>query len=137
MNRNVRSVLFALLAAAPLTCGAVDLEAYLKKDTFTDIKISPAGDYLAAIVPYEDRTGLVIMRRADNQLTAQFQMERNSHVETFDWVNDTRVLISMSEKIGDLEQPRSHPRRAGGRGHAAVEARVTPPGWTPPAPWKA
>ena len=57
-------------------------------------------------MPYEDRTGLVIMRRADSQVTAQFQMERNSHVQSFQWVNDTRVLMSMAEKIGALVQPR-------------------------------
>ena len=106
MIRNVRSVLFALLAAVPMSGAAVDLEGYLKKDTFTAIKISPTGEYLAAIVPYEDRTGLVIMRRSDNQLTAQFQMERNSHVQTFDWVNDGRVVMSMAEKIGELVKPR-------------------------------
>ena len=106
MNRNIRSVLFALLAAAPLTAASVDLEAYLKKDNFNEIKISPTGDYFAAIVPYEDRTGLVIMRRADGKVTAQFQMERNSHVQSFQWVNDTRVLMSMAEKIGALVQPR-------------------------------
>ncbi|OHE83640.1 MAG: peptidase S9 [Lysobacterales bacterium RIFOXYD1_FULL_69_11] len=106
MNRNVRSVLLVLLAAVPLSGGAVDLGAYLKKDTFKEIKISPNGDYFAAIVPLEDRTGLVIMRRSDNQLTGQFQMDRNSHVEEFHWVNDSRVLISMAEKMGALAQPR-------------------------------
>ena len=107
MNRNVRSVLLALLAAAPLTGGAVDLEAYLKRDTFNEIKISPSGDHFAATVPLEDRTALVIMRRSDNAVTGNFVMGRNTHVSDFDWVNEERVLISMAEKFGAMAQPRA------------------------------
>ena len=43
--------------------GAVDVQAYVKKDRFNDIKLSPNGDYYAATVPLEDRTALVISHR--------------------------------------------------------------------------
>ena len=51
-------------------------------------------------------TALAIMRRADNKLTATFQLGRNTHVNEFWWVNAERVLISIAEKFGEMDQPR-------------------------------
>lgn len=84
---------------------AVDVDAFVKKDRFDTIKISPTGEYYAATVPLEDKTALVIMRRAGNTLTGTFVLGRNTHVEDFWWVNPDRVLISISEKFGLLDEP--------------------------------
>ena len=92
------------LLAAPMA-SAVDVKAYIKKDRFNDIKLSPNGDYYAATVPLEDRTALVVLRRSDNKLTANFSMGKNTHVYGFSWVNHERVVISTAEKIGALDQP--------------------------------
>ncbi|MBA2239286.1 MAG: S9 family peptidase [Lysobacter sp.] len=92
-----------LLAAPPAR--AVDVHSYVKNDAFTDIKLSPNGDYYAATVRLEDRTALVILRRSDNKLTANFSTGRNTHVEHFQWVNPERVVIGMSMKFGALDQP--------------------------------
>jgi dipeptidyl aminopeptidase/acylaminoacyl peptidase len=92
------------LMCAP-AAGAVDVESYVKKDRFNDIKLSPKGDYYAATVSFEDRTALVILRRSDNKLTANFRMGKNTHVAYFTWVNPERVLITMAEKFGALDQP--------------------------------
>src|SRR5688500_6045604 len=88
------------LMGAPSAAGAVDVQAYVKKDRFNDIKLSPKGDYYAATIALEDRTALVILRRSDNKLTANFRMGKNTHVENFEWVNPERVLITMAEKFG-------------------------------------
>ena len=106
MKRSVRSLVVALLMAVPLVATAVDLEAYLKKDSFDSIKISPTGEYLAATVPLEDRTALVILQRSDNAVTGRFTLGRNTHVSGFSWVNDERLLITVAEKSGALAQPR-------------------------------
>ena len=92
------------LLGAP-TVGAVDVQAYVKKDRFNDIKLSPNGDYYAATVALEDRTALVILRRSDNKLSANFSMGKNTHVADFWWVNPERVVIGMAEKFGALDQP--------------------------------
>ncbi|MFP7722007.1 S9 family peptidase [Lysobacter sp. A3-1-A15] len=106
MNRRTRTLLLAVLAAMPVVAGAVDLDAFLKKDSFNDIKISPGGDYFAATVPLEDRTALVIMQRSDNAVTGHFVMGQNTHVSEFEWVNPERVVISVAEKMGALAAPR-------------------------------
>lgn len=98
------TVLFVGLLGAS-TASAVDVDAFIKKDRFNDIKLSPNGDYYAATVTLEDRTALAILRRSDNKLTANFRMGKNTHVSDFWWVNPERVVISMAEKFGLLAQP--------------------------------
>ena len=96
----------AMLAMAP-AMAQVDVAPYVKNDRFGTIKISPNGDYYAATVPLPDvdKTTLAILRRADNKLTATFQLGKNTHVQDFWWVNPERVLISVAEKFGSLDQP--------------------------------
>jgi len=104
----IGSVLAAalLFSSAPLAA-QVDVDRYVKKDAFDQIKLSPSGDYYAASVPMEKQTVLVIMRRPDNKLTATFSLGKNTHVMGFWWVNPERVVISAGEKLGELESPLS------------------------------
>lgn len=101
------SLCLALAAAAVGTAHAqaVDVDAYVRNDRFETIKISPTGEYLAATVPFEDRTALVIMGRQDKKLLGTFQLGRNSAVYGFEWVSPDRVLISAAEKFGSLDTP--------------------------------
>lgn len=92
------------LVFAP-AASAVNVEAYIKKDNFEDIKLSPNGDYYAATVPLEDRTVLVVMRRSDNKVTANVSGGRNTAIADFHWVSPGRVLVSLAEKIGALARP--------------------------------
>lgn len=101
----VASVCLAMSAAVVPARAQVDIEPFIKKDKFDDIKLSPSGDYYAATVPLEDRTALAIMHRGDNKLTATFALGKNTHVADFWWVNPERVLISISEKYGQLDEP--------------------------------
>lgn len=105
MKHQMGSALLAGAMAACGTAGAVDVDAYVKNDAFKTVKLSPGGDYLAATVPLEDRTALAIMRRSDSKVTASFALGKNRHVEEFTWVNDERVVIEFSEKIGSLDSP--------------------------------
>ena len=83
----------------------VNLDSFIKQNQFNDIKISPDGQHLAATVPLEDRTGLVILRRSDSKIISSFALGKNNHVSNFDWPNRERLLIRVAEKSGMLEQP--------------------------------
>ena len=85
---------------------AVDLGQFVRKDEFNEIKLSPTGKYYAATVPLEEKTALVIFTRDGNKQAGMFVPARNAHVNSFDWVNDERVLIGIAEKFGQLDQPR-------------------------------
>lgn len=92
------------LASVPAVAG-VDLDAFIRKDSFESIKLSPTGEYLAATVPQEDRTVLVILDREQNRILSGFQTGRYTHVDEFAWVNPKQVVFSMVEKHGSLDQP--------------------------------
>ena len=88
---------YVILAAALLCAGAApaatapDIAAFVKRDGFTHIKISPDGDYYAASVPGEDNSVLVIVHRADNKPTGGFGLGKNTYIADFEWVNPTRA----------------------------------------------
>jgi hypothetical protein len=83
----------------------VNLDSYIKKNEFNDVKISPDGLYLAATVPLEDRTGLAVLRRSDSKVMTSVALGKNNHVENFFWANNERLLITVSRKFGMLEEP--------------------------------
>ncbi|HEY0506063.1 MAG TPA: S9 family peptidase, partial [Lysobacter sp.] len=68
-----------LLAAAlcglctPVMAAGVDVSAYVRRDQFTDLKISPTGQYLAATIPMEDRSILVVIERGTNKVAGSFK----------------------------------------------------------------
>lgn len=97
-------LLVTLLSATP-ALAEVDVSEFVRGDTFKDIKISPTGEYLAATVPREDHTGLVIINRATGKSTAAFALGKHTHVAQFDWVSDDRVLMSMAEASGERAEP--------------------------------
>ena len=89
---------------APLAT-AVDIDAFVKKGQFEDIKISPTGEYYAATMPRADRTVVVIVRRVDKKVVGAAQGIKNSVVDDFWWVNNERVVISLAEKFGSEDRP--------------------------------
>ncbi len=120
-------VLFALVPqAAP---AAVDVESFVKREQFRDVQVSPGGTYLAATLPMEDRTGLVILRLSDRKVTAKFSLGRNTDIAWFQWVNDGRVLLGVADKFGMLARPQATGEivgldAEGGKGEMLVGQRV-------------
>lgn len=94
------------IAASPSRAATLDVSAYTRDAAIGEIKLSPDGRFYAATVPGEGRSVLMMVRREDNKALAMFSLGKNSYVHDFHWVNPTRVLISMSEKIGLLDLPR-------------------------------
>ncbi|MBU8975212.1 prolyl oligopeptidase family serine peptidase [Lysobacter sp. MMG2] len=81
------------------------LADFLKQPQYESMTLSPRGDYVAARVPFDDRTVLAILRLADMQVTAKIDPGRDGFVESETWVSDTRLFASVSIKLGTLEQP--------------------------------
>ncbi len=98
---------FLLAVACVAPAAALDIEPFIRKSEFGNVKISPSGDYIAATVPLENTTALMIIRLADNKVTGGGTLGRNRHVEDMWWVNDSRLLFSSAEKMGLLDEPRS------------------------------
>ncbi|MBH1667075.1 S9 family peptidase [Stenotrophomonas maltophilia] len=99
------AVLVVVGSVAAGSAWAVDLTQFLRQETFTDIKISPGGEYVAATVPMEDSTAIAVMRLADKQLVGSFRPPQKNHAYEFDWVSNERLLIGLAEKWGALDKP--------------------------------
>lgn len=75
-GNSMKQLTLAALMALSFSAQAadVDVATYTKRDQFTDLKISPGGDYYAATVPLEDRTVLVVLDRATNKISGSLTM---------------------------------------------------------------
>ena len=132
MARVLRAGVCAVLAwlgMCAVASAAVDVESHVRREEFSQMQLSPGGDYLAATLPRGDRTGLVILRLSDLKPTAQFSLGRNTDIAWFSWANDRRVLLGVAEKIGMLARPRFTGEvvvvdAEGGRGEMLVGERV-------------
>ena len=105
----MRMLMMAGMALGLMLCASanaqVDLEAFLKRDKYERVKISPTGEYFAVTIPLEDRTVLAIMRRADNVITAKAMGGEHSLVDDFWWANDERVVVAMAQRLGTQDAP--------------------------------
>lgn len=106
MLQGIKWGLAACLAlVSGIASAQVDVNAFVRKDQFEDIKLSPNGEYLAATVPLEDSTALAITSRAETKMLATFSMGKNTYVDDFWWVSPDRVVIAVAEKFGQLDRP--------------------------------
>lgn len=94
-----------LLSVSGTSMAQVDVSPFVANGTYGTIKISPTGEFYAATMRLVDRTVLVIIRRSDKQMTARVSGVAHSDIDDFRWVNDERVVVSMAEKFGSLDQP--------------------------------
>jgi dipeptidyl aminopeptidase/acylaminoacyl peptidase len=101
------SALVGSTGATAQTTGNYEVEDFIRKQKFEQIKLSPTGEYYAATVPVEQRkTSLAIIRRSDNKLMANMGIPGDrTHVAGFWWVNDERVVLSSAIKMGAHEAP--------------------------------
>jgi dipeptidyl aminopeptidase/acylaminoacyl peptidase len=94
-----------LAIALPCAAAALDPTPFVRHDSFEEIRISPDGRYLAATVQLEDRRTLAILRTADRSVIAGINLGRNKEVHDFWWVGPERVVASVAQKFGALDEP--------------------------------
>ena len=100
-----RSVAASLLIACLPAFAQVNVDAFVRKDKFGDIVISPDGTYYAATVPHETGTGLMVIRRADTTVASAITLGKDINVEDIWWVNNERILFNVSQQYGTVDTP--------------------------------
>ena len=81
----------------------VDVAAFTAVDQFELVKISPTGEYLAATMPLEDRSALVILRRSDKKVTASVQFGEHEFINDFHYfLTICQVFFSNFSKKSDF-----------------------------------
>lgn len=105
MQRTLALVLAMVVTGVTPVASAVDVDTYIRRENFTDIQISPSGAYLAATIPMGESTNVAILETATLKPTNSIRLQPYEHANSFDWVNDDRLLISLAKKFGALDQP--------------------------------
>ena len=106
MTRN-RALLGMLMMAAAASAAATELlpaRDFARLPEFSQVRLSPTGEYLATIVRRESESALAIIRLADMKATANLG-EKGLHVSGLWWVGPDRVMVTFAETSGSRDAP--------------------------------
>ncbi len=84
---------------------AIALEDFSRHLTYYDIKISPDGKHLAALINSEGTKKLVFLDTETYQVTFALNSGMNSQSADYYWANNERVVIQVEQLRGSLEKP--------------------------------
>jgi len=98
-------LLLAAGQAFAATPAPVDVASFVRMQEFKQVRLSPTGEYLAAVMPLDDRDGFVVIRRSDRKITATSQFGQHQYIYGVNWVNSDRVVLSMGSKFSGFDEP--------------------------------
>lgn len=87
-----------LFVAADAVARDVDTIDFFKRPEFTEVGLSPNGNYLAITVPQEDRTELAVLRVSDRQIMSKWDYGAKMHPYEVEWVSDDRFMVKVAER---------------------------------------
>jgi len=103
-------LLFMLLAGAvpaaePTSRSQIPVETFIAPDAFADIKISPDGKHLAASVPMEDRSLLVMLDASDMSRVGVLGFKAGVYLNEYEWANGRQIVYSVASRQDRLSAP--------------------------------
>jgi dipeptidyl aminopeptidase/acylaminoacyl peptidase len=104
---NLKTLLPGMLwlPAATAFAAQVPAEHFAKLPEFMDVAISPDGEHVAVSVPKGNQTNLAVINLKSGKVTAAIDSGRDTHVAQIYWPSSTRVVVSMADSEGPLDQP--------------------------------
>ncbi|MDH5829475.1 S9 family peptidase [Luteimonas sp. M1R5S18] len=103
------SFLIVLAAlTAPLSARAAGLqpvEDFVSHPSYSAVRISPNGEYLAMTVDKGEQDVLVVMRTGDLELLKVNQLPDDKSIGSFYWVSPERLIFNAVKKLGGYAQP--------------------------------
>ncbi|WP_225876257.1 alpha/beta hydrolase family protein [Lysobacter solisilvae (ex Woo and Kim 2020)] len=88
-----------VVAAAP------SIADFVKHPTYSGVKISPNGEYLAMTVDRGDQDVLTVLRTKDLSLVKVNQLPDDKSVGNFYWVSPERLMFNSVQKFGRFARP--------------------------------
>jgi dienelactone hydrolase len=100
--RRYIALLAVLLGVASMAAQAreVPVRDFFKDPEFSNVSLSPTGEYITVSVPQEDRTLLAAFRVSDMKLVGKWDYGPKRHIDRVAWVNNERFLLFVSRKLG-------------------------------------
>ena len=105
MAAVVVALLCAWLSPTAWAVAPDRVDPFIDEGGVRDVKISPNGAYLAMSVRLDGQTGLMVIKRGEAKPIAFMRFARDTHVYDFWWVNEERVVMSLSETFGTRDDP--------------------------------
>ena len=105
MKKVALAIGLALSAFAPQLAEAreVPIGDFFKDPEFSNVSISPSGEYITVSRPQGDRTLLAAFRVSDMQLVGKWDYGSGRHIDRVQWVNNERFFMYVSRKIGRFD----------------------------------
>ncbi len=97
------SILLSVLVILSASAAQPPLEVFAKHPSYTDMKISPTGKYIAFSYAEGDQVKLGVMERETMKPLSSFEFGENRHVVSFRWLNDERIGMMVQTIIGWLD----------------------------------
>lgn len=91
-------------AGAPST-GTPSIQDFVRNPTYSSVKISPTGEYLAMTVDRGDIDVLTVLRTRDLGIVKVTQLPNEKSVGAFHWVSPERLMFNSVRKVGRFAQP--------------------------------
>ncbi|MGZ9896926.1 alpha/beta hydrolase family protein [Shewanella gaetbuli] len=98
-------ILTALLCISPLALAKNPADLFSKSSQYSNVKISPSGDYLSAIAHRESKNILVVMEADSKKLLNMVHFGDNAQVGDYQWVNEERVVVAKEYLKGWNDHP--------------------------------
>ncbi len=106
INKLTLSFLFILFLVASNTQAAnINIDDFAKHAQYHNIKISPDGKHLAALINDNGLKRLVFLETDGYKITFALTSNRDSQPDDYYWVNNERVIIQVARTRGSLEKP--------------------------------
>ncbi len=107
MFRTLLALTIASTAQAAYAAEPADIpvQDFVRHPTYSSVRISPNGDYLAMTVDREGQDVLVVMRTKDLGIVKVNTLPDEKSVSQFHWVSPTRLMFSSIRKFGRYAQP--------------------------------
>lgn len=81
----------------------IPLEDFFKEASYSQLKISPDGRFIAALFPQNGINSLAILSSDLSELVFTGQFDDERHIISYDWVNDKRLVLFAGKKYGYLD----------------------------------
>lgn len=100
------SALLLAVAVPAVGKGMPPIQDFIKRPTYSAVKISPTGEYLAVTVDQGEQDILTVLRTSDLSVLKINRLPDEKSVGAFHWVGPERLLFNSIRKFGSYAQPR-------------------------------
>jgi hypothetical protein len=107
MHRTIVALALACAAQTAIAAEPADIPVmdFVRNPTYSGVKISPNGEYLAMTVDRGEQDVLAVLRTRDLSVVHVNTLPNEKSVGAFQWVSPERLMFNSIRKFGRFAQP--------------------------------